>query len=329
MPAPLFQRLTDPQNLYGAWTAVKKKKGAPGCDGQTVEDFARNENQNILVISTALRRGAYEPLPFREHFIPKPSPGKWRRLSIPAVRDRVVLQCANSILQQEYDRIFAPCSFAYRPGKSIRDAIALLRHGISLGLHWAVRGDIRGCFDEIDRGILSSIFKATVNDQLFAAAVLKFIAVPVIGREGIQNPGRGIPQGSPLSPFLSNLYLHPFDCALLARGCFLVRFADDWTILAPDYPASAAALKTAVSAVSSLNIALNAGKSGIFDLRQTTVPFLGHTIGSASINADEKGWQRAFASARNLQSAATREEYTRARGRLRAIQSMYIHTGKI
>lgn len=326
---PLFQQLADPQSLYDAWRSVWRKNGAPGCDGKRIQDFYRDEKNNILKISSALRQGIYDPLPFRAHFIPKTSPGKWRRISIPAVRDRIVQQCTNSILQRNFDRLFAPCSYAYRPGRSIRDAIAAVRNGLNAGFLWAVRGDIRGCFDEIDRDVLSVLLKKIISDAPFLSVLNKTIRAPVISKGFLQNPARGIPQGSPVSPFLSNLYLHQLDCALLSKGHFLIRFADDWVILARDYRSSCDALKTAINTLTLLNIGLNREKSGIFDLGKNSIEFLGHTISRNAIQADGKGWRRAISSAESLHSAQNREEYLRARGSLLGIQAMYRNTGPL
>jgi len=329
MDTSLFLQLTDPHNLYEAWRSVWRKNGAPGCDGKRVQDFFRDEKNNILSISSALRQGRYDPLPFRTKYIPKSSPGKWRRLSIPSVRDRIVQQCANTILQHSFDQIFAPSSFAYRPGRSIRDAIAAIRRGLSAGLQWAVHGDIRGCFDEIDRDILSTLMKKTVKDPLFLSVLNKTIRAPVLHRGYLQNLPRGIPQGSPVSPFLSNLYLHQLDCALLSQGHFLIRFADDWIILSRDYPSSCDALKTALNTMTLLNIRLNREKSGIIDLRQNSVNFLGHCIDGSTISADRKGWRRAFDTAHDLRSAQNRQDYLRARGNILGMQAMYSNTGRI
>lgn len=329
MRESLVEYLSDPRTLYTAWRSVWKKAGAPGCDGVRTQDYFRNEANNIRNLSAELLSGRYQPSPLRETFIPKSTPGKWRRLSIPTVKDRIVQQAANQMLQSLCDDAFAPCSFAYRPGRGIREAVALLRRGIASGLFWAVRGDIRGCFDEIDRDILSALLRRIIPDQEFLALINKVIRAPVVSRGFVRNSSKGIPQGSPISPFLSNLYLDQFDTAMLSAGVFLVRFADDWVALAPDIQSAEETLRCAMNTFTRLRIELNRDKSGVLDLSTRPINFLGHTIDASAVDADENGWRRAAEAGARYRSANDREEFTRARSELMGIESMYRNSGRI
>lgn len=329
MQLSLMEYIADPRTLYTAWRSVWKKAGAPGCDGVRTQDYFRNEAANIRNLSAELRSGKYQPSPLRETFIPKSTPGKWRRLSIPTVKDRIVQQAANQILQTFCDDAFAPCSFAYRPGRGIREAVALLRKGIQSGLVWAIRGDIRGCFDEIDRDILSALLRRFLPEQEFLALINKVIRSPVVSKGFVRNSSKGIPQGSPLSPFLSNLYLDQFDTAMLSAGVFLVRFADDWIALAPDSDSAQETLRCAMNTFTRLRIELNREKSGIQNLCSRPVHFLGHTVDASNVNADENGWRRAAEAGVRYRSAGSKEEFIRARADLIGIESMYRNSGRI
>lgn len=327
MDGSFIENLAEPQVLYNSWRAVWKKSGAPGCDGVRVQDFQRKETSNILSLSAEILSARYQPSPLRQTFIPKSTPGKWRRLSIPTVKDRIVQQAAHHLLQKIYDKSFAPCSFAYRPGRSINEAVARVRQGITSGLPWAVRGDIRGCFDEIDRDILSVLLKNIIPDQQFLSLINKSIRAPVINKGYVKNLSKGIPQGSPLSPFLSNLYLHQFDVPMLSAGIFIIRFADDWIALAPDFVTAERILIKAMNAFTRLHISLNREKSGILNLSHTSTIFLGHRMSASAIDADNKGWKRAYDAAARYRCPENRDDYIRARADLLGIQSMYSNSG--
>ncbi len=329
MSSGLMKHLCSPRTLFESWQSVRKKAGAPGFDNVSVRDFQQNERNNICRLSDDLCSGFYHPSPLRETYIPKSTPGKWRRLAIPTVKDRIVQHASNRILQSIFENSFAPCSFAYRGNMGIREAIALVREGLRSGMAWTVRGDIKGCFDEIDRPILSGLLKKIIPDALFLSIITESIEAPMVNKGFLKRTYRGIPQGSPLSPFLSNLYLHLFDKAMLSSGAFLVRYADDWLVLAPDFHAAEKGLHTASDALARLRIRLNTEKSGVYDLSRQKITFLGHCLDARIIDADQKGWKRAINAARKYRSPRSTEEFIQARSELLGIRSMYQNSGHL
>ena len=123
----LYAQLCCPEFLLRAWRRVECRKGMAGTDGQTLDSFRRDRDGNVTRISDSLKNGTYNPSPLRGVKIPK-NGGGFRRLGVPTVKDRIVFQGANRLLADVWDPFFAPLSFAYRPGRSITDAIDAMKN---------------------------------------------------------------------------------------------------------------------------------------------------------------------------------------------------------
>lgn len=324
----LYAQLCCPEFLLRAWRRVECRKGMAGTDGQTLDAFRRDRDGNVTRISDSLKNGTYNPSPLRGVKIPK-NGGGFRRLGVPTVKDRIVFQGVNRLLADVWDPFFAPLSFAYRPGRSITDAIDAVIERIRKGRVWFVKGDIKGCFDELSWDVLSVCLRDWLPDESLRHLVNKAIRVPVVEGGRIRSRFRGIPQGSPLSPLLANLYLHSFDLQMLRQGFPVIRYADDWLLLVESEAEAQAALQTAQGILSVLNIAINEKKSGIGNLRREPVAFLGHRIGAERIDADSSGWKRFLDALRQLQGAKTPSDRIQARAALSHIRSMYKKSGDI
>lgn len=324
----LYAQLCCPEFLLQAWRRVECRKGMAGTDGQTLDAFRRDRDGNVTRISDSLKNGTYNPSPLRGVKIPK-NEGGFRRLGVPTVKDRIVFQGVNRLLADVWDPFFAPLSFAYRPGRSITDAIDAVIERIRKGRVWFVKGDIKGCFDELSWDVLSVCLRDWLPDESLRHLVNKAIRVPVVEGGRIRSRFRGIPQGSPLSPLLANLYLHSFDLQMLRQGFPVIRYADDWLLLVGSEAEAQAALQTAQGILSVLNIAINEKKSGIGNLRREPVAFLGHRISAERIDADSSGWKRFLDALRQLQGAKTPSDRIQARAALSHIRSMYKKSGDI
>lgn len=313
--------------LYAAWNGVRRKGGACGADGVTVEQFGRRLERNLLDLERRLREGRYEPDPLRFAAIPKDAPGKWRHLGIPTVRDRVVFHAVSTLLLARLDGIFAPCSFAYRPGRGIREAIGAVSSLVRQGRVLVVFGDIRGCFDELDWDVLSAALRHWISDQGLRSLLNRAFRVPLVRDSRILRRFRGVPQGSPLSPVLANIYLDVFDREMLGRGYPLVRYADDWIFPAASEREARCGFAAAEAALSLLRIALNKEKSGVVDVRRERVVFLGHALSADRVDAAPKAWERVRAAAEAYRNAPNEAERRRARARLCHLRALYEQTG--
>ena len=221
-----FDALSSLPALTAAWLKTRKKGGGPGGDGETVEGFGRMADARLARLSQELQAGLYAPGPLRRLPIPKPGGGT-RWLAIPCVADRVVQRAAADVLSALLEPQFEDDSFAYRPGRSVQqavDRVSLLRRQ---GFTHVVDGDIRAYFDSVPHGPLLEKLAAHGAEARVVALVAQWL-------EGFAPEGEGIAQGAPISPLLANLYLDALDEAFGAAKSpvRIVRFADDFVLLA-------------------------------------------------------------------------------------------------
>jgi len=148
----LYNLVWDPAFLAIAWKRVRSNRGArtAGVDGQTARYVTAKigEEDFLADLRAELKARTFRPLPVRERMIPKPG-GKQRRLGIATVRDRVVQAALKLVLEPIFEADFKPCSYGFRPGRRVQDAIAEIHFFCSRHYEWVVEGDITACFDEI------------------------------------------------------------------------------------------------------------------------------------------------------------------------------------
>ncbi|GHS92352.1 hypothetical protein AGMMS50276_00030 [Synergistales bacterium] len=325
----LYSRLCEPEFLYNSWLRVARKNGASGVDSQGTREFGNSLDKNISKIARALEQETYEPAPLRSVEIPKEQKGKFRRLGIPTIQDRIVFQGVNMLLQEAWISRFSPLSFAYRPNVGVSDAIRAVSDLVKSGKYWFVKGDIRGCFDELNWDILSKTLGDWLNDEPLRHLINKALRVPVVFEGRIAPRHKGVPQGSPLSPILANLYLHAFDYEMLSNHFPLIRYGDDWVTLTRSEDEAEDAYRTAEAALSRLLIEINTQKSGIGSLEEESIVFLGHKIDANGIDAGPNGWRRFARALSDLKSARTQDELSRAKGELNSLKSFYRNAGTI
>jgi group II intron reverse transcriptase/maturase len=220
-----FEQILAWENLCAAWEAVADNRGAAGSDAVSVARFARNWEANLRRLQTLVAGGRYRPGGLRRVAVPKRSGGQ-RVLAIANVGDRVLQRAALQVLAGPCDAGFLPCSFGYRPGRSLHDAVAAILHWRDAGCTWLVDADIDECFDSLDHALLRRFVAEAAPDPRTQA----LIGLWLINGRRQANPPRGIAQGLPISPLLCNLYLHRLDAALTARRRRLVRYADDFVV---------------------------------------------------------------------------------------------------
>jgi group II intron reverse transcriptase/maturase len=315
--------------LYDSWLHVARKKGTSGVDGQEIRDFGSSLEKNLQKIARALQQEDYEPSPLRSVQIPKERKGTFRRLSIPTIQDRIVFQGVNFLLQKLWTPRFSPFSFAYRPGVGVVEAIRTVSAFIREGKHWFAKGDIRGCFDSLSWDILSLALKEWLQDEPLKRLINKAFRVPIVTEGRILPRHKGVPQGSPLSPILANLYLYTFDYEMTAQHFPPIRYGDDWIVLISGESEAADGFQCAAAILSRILIEINTEKSGIGSLEEESIVFLGHKISASGIDASFNGWQRFARALGNFKNARTPEELSRARSELIHLKSFYRNVGTI
>lgn len=272
----LIEWILQDENINKAIKSVKKNKGAYGIDKMPVEEldgyFAKHREE----IKSQIRDGKYKPIPVRRVYIPK-SNGKKRPLGIPTVVDRVVQQATAQVLSLGYDKYFSEHSYGFRPGRSCQQAIEEALVYLNEGYEWVIDLDIEKYFDTVNHDKLISILRERINDAKTLRLVRQFLQAGVM-ENGLVSPSKeGVPQGGPLSPILSNVYLDKLDQELEARRLHFVRYADDCNIFVKSEMAADRVMKSVTSWLErKLRLKVSATKTKV--VRPTKSNFLGFTF---------------------------------------------------
>ncbi len=218
--------------VWAAYHDVRKNRGAPGCDGQTLADFDRQRDRNLYKIWNRLSSGSYFPPPVREKRIPKGN-GKGRVLGIPTVSDRIAQGAVKRYVEARLDPIFHDDSYGYRPGKSAHDALGQCASRC-WRYSWVLEVDIRAFFDHVRHDL---VIRALEHHQMPRWVILycrRWLEAPMVSdSHELMARTVGTPQGGVISPLLANLFLHyAFDCWMgrACRGVPFERYADDIVI---------------------------------------------------------------------------------------------------
>jgi CRISPR-associated protein Cas1 len=258
----LFEEICSHNNLLFAFDKVEANAGGPGVDNVTIEEFSIGIDKRLSSVKKDLLAGTYNPDALLKVAIPKDN-NKIRWLSIPTVRDRIVQTSASMILSPILDKEFEECSFAYRKDKSVRKAIHKIIDYRDKGYMWVVDADIASFFDEIDHYTMMEELRKYIEDERVLDLIYKWLTVDVVYKGDKLRLTKGVPQGSPISPLLSNLYLDTFDEALMKGKFKHVRFADDFVILCKDRPDAENALELTEDVLRKLKLRLNMEKTRV------------------------------------------------------------------
>ena len=243
MSKTLLEKISSVESLKKAWDNLDKtNKSSHGISGETIEDFEKNKDDKITSISSLLLKGRYFLSPNRAVLIPK-NKGKFRPLQIPEVSDRMVLKA----IAIELEEIFKPVieksdgfSFAYQKGIGTREAIFKIIEHYKNGYIYSLEADLINFFGKVNKeDLLNNYIYPKLQDNSINKLLDKALNQELGGlddfdvekRSYFKDVDKGIPQGSPLSPLFSNIFLSPFDQFLIERDYKLVRYADDFVIL--------------------------------------------------------------------------------------------------
>ena len=280
----LIEWILQDENLDKAIKAVKQNKGADGIDKMTVGEldayFALHRDE----IKTQIREGNYKPNPVRRAYIPKPD-GKKRPLGIPTVVDRVVQQATAQVLSLGYDKYFSEHSYGFRPNRSCQQAVEEALTYLNEGYEWVIDLDIEKYFDTVNHDKLISILRERIKDAKTLRLIRQFLQAGVM-ENGLMIPSEeGVPQGGPLSPILSNVYLDKLDKELESRGLCFVRYADDCNIFVKSEMAANRVMKSiTIWLERKLKLRVSATKTKV--VRPTKSSFLGFTFWKS-----QEGWK--------------------------------------
>lgn len=226
----LLEKILDRNNLNKAYKKVKSNKGAGGIDKMNVDElltFLRDNKEQLL---HKLRVGKYKPLPVKRVEIPKEEKGKFRKLGIPTVADRVIQQAVTQVLSPIFEEQFSEYSYGFRPNRGAKNALKQCQKNVNDGYEYVVDMDLEKFFDTVNQSKLIEILSRTIKDGRVISLIHKYLNAGVVDRGLFEKTEVGVPQGGPLSPLLSNIMLNELDKELEKRGHRFVRYADDCMI---------------------------------------------------------------------------------------------------
>jgi RNA-directed DNA polymerase len=225
----LLEKALERGNLFRALSRVEENRGAAGVDGMTVEELRPYLKTHWLELRERLLAGTYEPQPVRRVEIPKPDGGV-RLLGIPTVLDRFIQQALLQMLTPIFDPGFSSSSYGFRPRRRAHDAVRAARSYIQEGYKWVVDLDLERFFDRVNHDRLVARVARKVEDTRVLGLIRKYLESGVMVNGVVMETTEGTPQGGPLSPLLSNVYLDELDKELEKRGHQFCRYADDCNI---------------------------------------------------------------------------------------------------
>ncbi len=217
------------ENLWAALRRVQANKGAPGIDGMTVDELPAYLRTAWPTIREQLLNATYVPSPVREVHIPKPGGGT-RRLGIPTVLDRLITQAIAQVMNPVFDPGFSAHSYGFRPGRSAHQALEQMCDHITDGHRWVVDFDLEKFFDQVNHDLLVSRVARKIRDKRLLKLIRRYLTAGIMKDGLVSMREAGTPQGSPLSPLLSNILLDDLDKELERRGHKFCRYADDANI---------------------------------------------------------------------------------------------------
>jgi RNA-directed DNA polymerase len=288
----LYDKVYRKDVLLFAYDCCKANKGAAGVDGQTFADIeAYGLDRWLGELTQELKSRTYQPAAVRRVHLPKPD-GKTRPLGIPTVKDRVAQTAAALVLGAIFEADLPPEQYAYRPDRSALDAVRHVHKLLTSGHMQVVDADLSGYFDGIPHAELMQSVARRVSDGAMLHLVKMWLTAPVEeaddrGRKQRttrnKDTGRGTPQGAPISPLLSNLYMRRFVRGWKVLGherrldAHIVNYADDFVICCRG--GADKALAAMAGMMSKLKLAVNEAKTQVCQLPQETFDFLGYTFG--------------------------------------------------
>jgi len=272
----LMQVVCSHDNIKRAYKQVKQNKGVAGIDNMPVYEFAEwfvKGGDNLL---EALQRGNYQPQAVKLAEILKPN-GGIRKLGIPTVTDRIIQQAIAQVLSPIYERQFSEHSYGFRPNRSAHQALKKASEYVESGNKVVVDLDLKNFFDVVNHNRLMHRLTETIGDKPLLKLIRKYLQSGIMTDGAVSQRTEGTPQGSPLSPLLSNIVLDELDKELEGRGHKFVRYADDCNIFVRSQAAGERVMQSVSNFIENkLKLKVNNEKSQVCSCNQTK--FLGYTI---------------------------------------------------
>ena len=292
-----MERILDKDNLNRAYKRVKANKGAAGIDGMTVEEMLPYLKEHRQEWLDSIYGGKFTPTPVRRVEIPKPD-GDTRNLGVPTVTDRLLQQAIAQQLMPIYEPLFTDGSYGYRPNRSAKDAIFMVREYAEQGYIYAVTLDLSKYFDTLNHDILIGLLRQQITDERVIQLVKRYLKSGVMENGVVMPTEEGSPQGGNLSPLLANIYLNEFDHEFESRGVPCIRYADDIILLAKSERAAKRLLDSSTRYLENkLRLTVNKDKSRmVYLFSNRDFKYLGFAMGRRKgkviVRVHAKSWQK-------------------------------------
>lgn len=324
------------RNLTQACYEVIRNKGAAGVDKMSVKELKAYLDKNRQLLTELIRKGDYIPQPIRGKEIPK-SNGKMRLLGIPTVIDRMLQQAVSRIIMPQFEYMFSTYSYGFRPERNTLQAVKKSLEYINSGYQHIVDIDLKGFFDEVDHCLLMNLLYQKIKCPTTLQLIRRWLRAP-IWKEGILTKRRkGVPQGSPISPLLSNIMLHELDMEMENRGLRFVRYADDFSIYCKTrQEAKAIGNSIYVFLRDKLKLPINREKSGI--RRPLDFKILGYGFvptyrkgdkGKYQLVVQEKRWESLKAKLKEITRKTTPISFDERIQKLKEVQRGWINNFRL
>ena len=276
--------------VWNAYQKVRANRGAAGVDGQTLAEFEKDLKGNLYKLWNRMSSGSYFPPPVRLVEIPKGNSGQTRPLGIPTVSDRIAQMVVKMMLEPDVEPHFHEDSYGYRPGKSALDAVGVTRRRC-WRCDWVIDLDIKGFFDNLDWDLVMRAVRHHTDVPWILLYVERWLRAPVQHEDGrLEDRTKGSPQGSVISPLLSNLFMHYAFDEWLRRNypsIQFARYADDAVVHVRSLPEAEALLEALRERLAECGLELHPEKTKIVyckdddrrgSYEQTSFDFLGYTF---------------------------------------------------
>jgi len=280
----MLEEILDIRNVQKAFKQVAANKGAGGIDGMQTDELRDYLNANWQTLRKDILEGNYRPQAVRKVEIRKPEGGT-RMLGIPTVTDRLLQQAIAQWLSPKYEEEFSNYSYGFREGRNAHQAVMQAQTNLNEGYEWVIELDLEKFFDRVNHDKLMGLLAKKISDKRTLKLMRSYLNSGIMD-DGVVIPRtEGTPQGSPLSPLLSNIVLNELDKELNVRGHRYVRYADDCSIYVRSEKSAQRVMETITDYIESkLKLKVNRIKSKVNQPTESTL--LGF-----SFYRSEKGWE--------------------------------------
>lgn len=332
----MIEQVLNPNNIMRAYGQVYKNKGAAGIDGMSVKELYSFLQQNRKNIEASIRMGEYMPQAILGVEIPK-SNGKTRLLGIPTVMDRLLQQAVGQAIAIRFEMEFEDYSYGFRPNRNAQQAVLKSQEYINSGLQHIVDIDLKNFFDEVDHCILLQLLYRKIKCPLTLRLIRKWLRAPILTNGKLVKRRKGVPQGSPLSPLLSNIMLNELDKEMGKLGLKYVRYADDFSIYTKSrQQARKIGNQIYIYLRDKLKLPINREKSGIRRPVHFTILGFGFVPtyvkgekGKYQLVVSEKSWKNLKQKLKTITRKTTPSSFDERVAKLKEIQSGWLQYFRI